>query len=245
MSLGAALSGYARLEGAVPLVYDPEAGEQARELRRLLEAGVESLSEVLKTRPPELEAALVADADWKEAPREDSRAYPPGLPYFTRSTHPPLLVLPQTLSPVLQPRTGATYPLAVWHELAHAFLLKREVVRTPAWLQEFVPQASSAAVARRAGLPLQKHLAQVDREPGFTVRGLEGRADAEAQMAFQNLLLVLGAAALEEFGGAFLERLVHALWEEEHPVSEGRAEELLAESLGPGGWEWLESRPEF
>jgi hypothetical protein len=64
-------------------------------------------------------------------------------------------------------------------------------------------------------------------------------------MAFQNLLLVLGAAAVEEFGDEFLKRLVHALWEEKDIVNEERAEELLADALGAGGRSWLRSRPEF
>lgn len=241
-----ALSGYARLEGAVPVVHAPELWEQAEELRRLLESGSETLSEVLEVDPPDLEAFLIPDNDWDSAPRGNAHPYPPGLPYFTRSAHLPALVLPEKLSLAFQPRTETTYPLAVWHELAHAFLLSRDVIRTPAWLGEFVPQAGAAAVARRSEqLPFAEHLAQVNHEPGFTIRSLKGQASAERQMEFQNLLLLLGAAALEEFGEGFLKRLVRALWEEVEPVGEKRAEELLAEALGPGGREWLRSRREF
>ena len=239
------LEGYECLDGAVPVIYSPGVEEQAAEIQYLLETGAVSLSEVLAVEPPELEVFLVADEAWDEAPRESVRAYPLGLPYFTRSVRPPALVLPVTLSPIFPPRTEATYPLIVWHELAHAFLLKREVVRTPAWLREFVPQAASAAVARRVRLPLDKHLREIDREPGFTVRDLGGHADTEEQMAFQNLLLLMGAAAVEEFGDGFLERLVHTMWEETDVVDEERAEELLADALGPGGRAWLRSRPEF
>lgn len=42
-----------------------------------------------------------------------------------------------------------------------------------------------------------------------------------------------------------MKRLVHALWEETDVVDEERAEELLANSLGPGGRAWLALRPEF
>ena len=241
----ATLPGYKRLDGVVPVVHSPGAEEQAAEMQQLLETGAVSLSEMFDVEPPELEAFLVAGEDWYEAPRESARAYPLGLPYFTRSVHPPALVLPVTLSPIFQPRTEATYPLVVWHELAHAFLLQKEVVRTPAWLREFVPQAASAAVARRVRLPLAEHLRKIDHEPGFTVRDLGGHLDAEEQMAFQNLLLLVGAAALEEFGERFLERLVHAVWDETDVVDEERAEELLANALGAGGRAWLRSRPEF
>ena len=233
------------LGGGVPVLHAPDAEDRARVLRDTLETGVRALSEILAEEPPALRAFLVADADWKEAPRESERPYPPGLPYFTRATSPPALVLPETLSPAIRPRTEATYPLAVWHELAHAFLLKREIVRTPAWLRELVPQALSAAVAKRSGLPLEDHLSRVDREPGFTVRSLHGHADAATQMAFQNLLLRLGTAVLEEFGESFVYRLVRALREETDVVNEERAERLFAEALGPGGPRWLSSRPEF
>jgi len=209
-------------------------------VRDLLEAGTSALSEILAVEPPELEALLVADEDREEAPRESELPYPPGLPYFTRAARPPTLVLPETLSPAFRPRTDATWALAVSHELAHAFLLREPVPRTPAWLRELLPQALSAAVARRVGLPLEEHLEEIDgSSPGFTEPN-----DAAAQMAFQNLLLALGAAALEEFGQGFLRTLAHALWSERDVIGEDRAEELLAEALGPGGREWLRERPE-
>ncbi len=244
-SLPATLPGYERLNGGIPVVHAPGMEERASEVWRLLHMGTGALSALLEVEPPELEAMLVAGEDWDEAPREGERAYPKGLPYFTRSARPAALVLPATLSPVFRPRTQATYPLVVWHELVHAFLLQKEVVRTPAWVGEFVPQAASAAVARRVGLPLDEHLGMIDREPGFTVRGLRGHADTGEQMVFQNLLLLLGADAVEEFGDGFLKRLVRALWEETDVVNEERAEELLADAFGPGGREWLASRPEF
>jgi hypothetical protein len=207
--------------------------------------GSGGLSEILAVEPPDFTASLVADGDWGAAPRETVRPYPPGLPYFTRSVSPPVIALPERLSPVFRPRTEATYPLAVWHELGHAFLLRREeVVRTPAWLGELLPQLAAAAIARRAGV-LDGHLALLDRTPGFTVRTLRQHATADEQMAFQNLLLLLGAAALSEFGEGCVGRMFHALWEEDEVVGEERAEEMFAEALGEGGGGWLRSRPEF
>ena len=236
---------YERLDGAAPVFYPPEMHEGAEEARRLLDTGIEALSEVLEVEPPELEALLVAESDWNWAPRESLRAYPYGLPYFTRSVQPPALVLPEDITTDITPRTEATAPLVLWHELAHAFLLREEIVKTPTWLGEFVPQASAVVVAHRAGQPLAEHLAEIEREPGFTIRKMKGPADAGRQMAFQNLLLSLGAAALGQFGEGFLRRLVHSLWDETKIVDEARASELLAGSLGPDGREWLESRPEF
>lgn len=236
--------GYESLDGPVPVLHAPRLAERAREVQSYLEQGTGALAEILAAEPPELTALVVADEDWNRAPRDNRRPYPPGLPYFTRSANPPVLVLPASLSGVFQPRTEATLPLAVWHELSHAFLLRREVVRTPAWFGEFLPQVAAAAVARRAGL-LEGYLAGMDREPGFTVRGFGGRASAGDQMAFQNLLLAFGAAALSEFGEGLVQRLFHALWEEDEVVDKERAEELLASALGSNGPEWLKSRPEF
>ncbi|CAN5598944.1 hypothetical protein BH24ACT22_BH24ACT22_05540 [soil metagenome] len=240
----AILPDYERLDGAVPVLYPTGMEDRARELCSLLETGTQELSEILKVGPPELQALLVAAEDWREAPRDNSHPYPQGLPYFTRSVTPPALVLPEELSPVFQPRTEALRPLISWHELAHAFLLQREMVRTPAWMREFVPQTAAVAMARRAGLPLADHLSQID-EPGFTVREFGVRSDAEEQMAFQNLLLLFGNATLEKFGGGFLGKLVRTLWDKEDVVDEERAEELLADALGTGGREWLRSRSEF
>jgi hypothetical protein len=241
----ATLPGYERLEAEVPVLYVPRLAGKATEVRGYVAQGYRTLGQILSVEPPGIVAYLVADEDWERAPRDNARPYPPGLPYFTRSVEPPALVLPEELSTVFRPRTGATLPLTVWHELAHAFLLGREVVRTPAWLREFVPQAASAAVARRAGLPLEEHLSRIKSEPGFTVRGFRGPAGAQDQMSFQNLLLLLGAAALDEFGEDFLRRIFYALWEEDEIVDGERAEELLGDALGPGGREWLVSRPEL
>jgi hypothetical protein len=229
----------------VPVHYAPRLAGKATEVRGYLTQGYMTLGRILSVEPPGIVAYLVAGEDWNRAPRDNARPYPPGLPYFTRSIEPPALVLPEVLSTVFRPRTSATLPLTVWHELAHAFLLGREVVRTPAWLGEFVPQAASAAVARRVGLPLREHLSQIEREPGLAVRTFRGPAGVGEQMSFQNLLLLLGAAALDEFGEGFLRRIFHALWEEDEIVYEGRAEELLGDALGPGGRAWLVSRPEF
>jgi hypothetical protein len=236
---------YRHLNGDVPVLYAPRLEAQALEVRDYLGEGYTALSGMLSVEPPGICALLVADEDWKEAPRENADPYPPGLPYFTRSVEPPALVLPAELSPVFGPRTNATLPLTVWHELAHAFLLSREVVRTPAWLGEFVPQAASAAIARRSPLSLEDHLSSIEKEPGFTVRGFRAPAGPRDQMSFQNLLLVLAAAALEDFGDGFLRRLFYDLWEEMELVNEYRAEALLADALGPGGREWLASRQEF
>lgn len=242
---GAPLAGYGRLPGAVPVLHPPRLEDRALELRGYLEEGSGALVEILGVEEPRLVASLVADDDWDLTPRENRRPYPTGLPYFTRSTDPPSLVLPERLAPVFGPRTGMLLPLTVWHELAHAFLLDREVVKMPAWLGELAPQTASAAVARRVGAPLERHLDLTDRDPGFTVRGFGDGAGAEDQMKFQNLLLGLGAAALEEFGEDFLGRLFGALWQEDDVIDAGRAEDLLAGALGPGGGNWLRSRPEF
>jgi hypothetical protein len=215
-------------------------------MRGHLTRGSGALAGILGIGAPELSALLVADEDWDEAPRENERPYPPGLPYFTRSVNPPTLVLPERLSPPFRPRTDALLlPLTIWHELVHAFLLDREVVRVPAWLGKFAPQAASAAVVRRVGLTLEEHLGRVDPAPGFTVRGFAGPAGADGQMRFQNLLLLFATAALRRFGEGFVGRLFRALWAEGDVVGEARAEGLLANALRPGGREWLRSRPGF
>lgn len=224
--------------------HPPEHPERAHEVLAHLENGLRELPKVLGIESPDIEVLLVADGDWTAAPRESQRPYPPGLPYFTRAVEPPTLVLPVDLSPAIEPRTAATWPLVVWHELAHAFVLREETVKTPAWLRELIPQAASAAVARQVGLPLGEHLAAA-QEPGFTARGFTTPASARDQMAFQNLLLRLGSAMVERFGDGFLRILVRALAAEMEIVGEERAYELLAGSLGDGGREWLTSRPEF
>lgn len=239
------LPGYVRLEGETGAVvrHAPDLAERGREVLTYLEAGFAMLPGILGLPAPELEAIVVADDNWDEAPRDNSRPYPGGLPYFTRASKPPALVIPESLSAAIQPQTEITLPLVVDHELAHAFLAGEVAARTPGWLRELPPQAASAAVALGVGLPLEEHLTKIE-SPGFTIRGFRTPAGARDQMAFQNLLLKLGAASLGEFGAGFLRRLVWSL-RREAEVDERRAEELLADALGAGGREWLDSREEF
>lgn len=42
-----------------------------------------------------------------------------------------------------------------------------------------------------------------------------------------------------------MKKLVDALWKEKGIIDEKRSEQMLVGALGPGGREWLESRPEF
>ncbi|CAN5149292.1 hypothetical protein BH20ACT11_BH20ACT11_11790 [soil metagenome] len=239
------LPDYLRLEGEHGAVVRHASlqAKRGREVLASLEKGLGTLPEVLGLPAPDLEALVVADDDWNEAPRDNSRPYPQGLPYLTRAAETRTLVIPASLSAAIQPRTRATLPLVVSHELAHAFLAGEVTARTPPWLRELPPQAASAAVVREEGLPLNEHFANVT-SPGFTIRGFRTPAGAEDQMSFQNLLLKLGAAALEDFGGGFIRRLVDSLRREE-VVDEARAEESLAAALGDGGAEWLATREEF
>ena len=73
-SLPAALPGYERLNGEMPVVHAPGMEERASEVRRLLETGSGVLSTLLEVEPPELEAMLIIDEDWDEAPREGEAA---------------------------------------------------------------------------------------------------------------------------------------------------------------------------
>jgi hypothetical protein len=245
VSGGTALPGYLPLVGRAGAVvrHAPALAERGREVLAHLESGFATLPGVLGLPKPELEALVVTDDDWHEAPRDSSRPYPRGLPYFTRASNPPALVIPAALSGAITPRTPATLPLVVNHELAHAFLAGDMPSRIPAWLRELPPQTASAIVARHEGVPLDAHLAEMGSPP-FTIRSFRTPASAEDQMSFQNLLLRLGAAALEEFGEGFTRRLIFSLRHEEE-ADGARAEALLEGALGEGGREWLRAREEF
>ncbi len=232
------------LTGVVPVFCSPGLDRQASEVSDHLTTGCFCLREILGSETPRLQAMVLSEADWDRAPRESKRPYPFGLPYFTRSTETPTLVFPSELSEALQPRTNLTTPLTVWHELAHAFFLDREPVKMPLWLGELVPQAASAAVALREGVPLKEHLSRIE-PTGFTVREFTLPASAGDQMRFQNLLLLFGVAAVRRFGDGFLLRLIRSMRDESEVVDGNRATELFAASLGGDGSGWLSRREEF
>ncbi|MGI8860389.1 MAG: hypothetical protein ACR2HO_09595, partial [Rubrobacteraceae bacterium] len=127
----ASFPGYERLDGAVSIFHPMGMEDWAGETRDLLDTGAKTFSEILGVETPDLSALLTANEDWEDAPREGEGPYPPGLPYLTQSAEPPVLVLPEALSPAFRPRTSATWPLVVWHELAHAFLLQKPAPPRP------------------------------------------------------------------------------------------------------------------
>lgn len=233
-----------KLPGVVPVLHSPGLGRQASEVGHRLATGCVYLTGIFGSETPRLQAMLLSRADWEHAPRESERPYSFGLPYFTRAAETPTLVFPSELSEALRPRTHLTFPLTVWHELAHAFFLQREIAKMPLWLGEFVPQAASAVVALREGFAIEEHLLRI--EPAdFTVREFTLPASAGDQMRFQNLLLLLGTAAVRRFGDGFLLRLVRSTQGESEAVSEDRAKRLFTASLGADGPGWLSRREEF
>ena len=230
----------------MPVLYAPRLGAKAMELRGYLAEGYRTLSGYSPSSRPEIIALLVADEDWKDAPRDNARPYPPGLPYFTRSVEPPALVLPEELSHRVQAkdrRHAAPYRLA----RAGPRLLARAGGREDPGLARGVRPAGRLGGDRPQGRSLAGRASVADRK-GARVYGAElpwVRRGRGIRCRSRTCCCCSASAALEEFGEGFLRRIFHALWEEDEIVDEERAEELLADALGPGGREWLASRPEF
>ena len=66
----AAPPGYKSLDGEVPVLYAPQLEDEAGEVQGYLAEGYAALSGMLSVEPPGISALLVADEDWRDAPRE-------------------------------------------------------------------------------------------------------------------------------------------------------------------------------
>ena len=216
---------------------------KAGEVRDYLAEGYSALSGILSVEPPGIAALLVADEDWRDAPRDNARPYPPGLPYFTRSVEPPALVLPEELSPVFRPRTAATLPLTSGTSWPTPSCSAGG--RQDPGLARGARPASRLGGDRKKGRICRWRTSVTDRqEPGFTVRSFRGRRGRGIRCRSRTCCSFWRRRRWRSSARASWTHLPRPLGRR-RDSRRGAGRGVARGRLGPGGREWLASRPEF
>ena len=245
---------------AEPLtVYYPAAQHAlARWIVQSIEKAGELLAQLLDQRVPAWEIILVAPTDWSFTPREDPEEPGYALPYWTNATQPPSIVVPLQLDPIIGTPTQEKLAFLLYSALTQAFLEddpRPWPGESPLWADEWPLQFASLWLLRQLdgwhGIVMtdlrEQHAEIFEPEPDgktpVTVRGFDWYDDTSAEdyLVFSLLLEQFAADLLANYSPAILPRFLKFYRNNSSVLLSDDVTAMLANSLGPGGSEWLEN----
>ncbi|MBE3561012.1 MAG: hypothetical protein IMW89_17580 [Ktedonobacteraceae bacterium] len=247
-----------------PLVVYYPAGEEeyARWITTTIDNAARQLAGLLGRSAPELEILVVAPADWELAPHEEPEEIASPQPYWTDVTSPPSLVVPIEVDSIFGELTPAKLAYFLYHELALAFLENDPrpwPVDYPLWADEwqfkFAALWLSHTLDEVEGIvnkDLRKQYVDIfevepDGKTPVTIRGFDWYEDTslEDYLAYELLLEQFTADLLSRYTPDILPRFLDLYRTERKTLLSDEVTEMLAQVLGPGGAEWLESLTYF
>lgn len=220
------------------------------------------LEQLLKTPAPDLELLIVNASDWEHVPPDDMEAPgPPGimLPYWTDVPIRPTLVVPDQMDTILGEATPEKRALLLYHEVAHAFLendIRPWPDDSPLWADEWQMQFAEFWLFQQIHgdskhqditADLHQQFAEIfepeaDGKTPVTIRGFDWYEDTSSEdyLQFALLLEKFAIDLLARYDASILPRFLER-YRKETPLLSDDVTHMLAEVLGPGGEEWLES----
>jgi hypothetical protein len=216
------------------------------------------LMQLLDQPEPYLQVILVAPADWHATPHDDPEEPGNALPYWTNVTHPPSLVIPSQLDPIIGLPTREKLIYLIYTVLTQAFLEhdpRPWPEESPLWADEWQIQFAALWLMQQingqTGIvmkDLHDHYAEIfepelDGKTPVTIRGFDWYEDTsdEDYLTF-NLLLEQFAADLQlKFSPEILPRFLDLYRNACSVLLSDDITDMLASILGPGGAEWLEN----
>ncbi|HZS79696.1 MAG TPA: hypothetical protein VFA41_24000 [Ktedonobacteraceae bacterium] len=244
---------------AEPLtVYYPTGQETlARWIFQMVDKASALLSELLELPTPDLEILIVDPADWSLVPREEPDEPDMLLPFLNGETDPPSLVIPTELDAIIGEPTQEKLALLLFHELAHAFLEldpRPWPEESPLWADEWQLQFAALWLCQQVlGVsgPVMNDLREQytdifepepDGKTPVTVRGFDWYEDTSAEdyLVFDLLLEQFAVDLLANYTPDILSRFLEQYRKGQTVLLSDEVTEMLAQTLGPGGTEWLE-----
>jgi len=216
------------------------------------------LMQLLDQPGPNLQVILVAPADWHASPRDDPDEPGNPFPYWTNVTHPPSLVIPSQLDPIIGLPTQEKLIYLIYTVLTQAFLENDPrpwPEESPLWADEWQIQFAALWLMQQinghSGIvmkDLHEHYAEIfepelDGKTPVTIRGFDWYEDTldEDYLIF-NLLLEQFAADLQlKYSPEILPRFLDLYRTDCSVLLSDDITDMLASILGPGGAEWLEN----
>lgn len=251
---------YATLAEPLKTYYPVGQEALARQILQEVKQANKLLSELLDQPPPKLEILVAAASDWEFTPKEDEdeeEGLATMLPYWTDTTLPPTLVVPEQMDAIIGEATSEKLSLLLYHELAHAFLENDPrpwPEESPLWADEWQLQFAAFWLFQQIHGQTENITADLHRqfaesfepEPDgktpVTVRGFDWYEDTtpEDYLEFVLLLEKFAIDLLAHYDATILPRFLERYRQDVPVLLSDEVTLMLAEALGSGGEEWLE-----
>jgi hypothetical protein len=216
------------------------------------------LKRLLGQPGPNMQIILVAQGDWHVMPHDDPEEPGNAIPYWTNVTHPPSLVIPSQLDPIIGLPTREKLIYLIYTILAQAFLESDPRPwpdESPLWADEWQSQFAALWLMQEMnGQPgivmkdLHEQYAEIfepelDGKTPVTIRGFDWYEDTseEDYLIFNLLLEQFAADLLLNYGPEILPRFLDLYRNDYTVLLSDDVTDMLAGILGPGGAEWLEN----
>jgi len=205
-----------------------------------------------------LQVIMVARSDWHAMPHDDPEEPGNALPYWTNVTHPPSLVIPSQLDPIIGLSSQEKLIYLIDTVLIQAFLENDPrpwPEESPLWADEWQIQFAALWLMQQlnghSGIvmkDLHENYAEIfepelDGKTPVTIRGFDWYEDTsdEDYLIFNLLLERFAADLLQKYYPDILPRFI-ALYRNDYSVLlSDDVTGMFANVLGPGGAEWLEA----
>jgi hypothetical protein len=216
------------------------------------------LMQLLGQPSPKMQMMFVEPADWHATPRDDPEEPTTALPYWTTVTHPPSLVIPSQLDPIIGQPTQEKLIYLIYTVLTQAFLESDSrpwPEESPLWADEWQMQFAALwlmqQVNGQSGIvmeDLHDHYAEIfepelDGKTPVTIRGFDWYEDTSAEdyLIFNLLLEQFAFDLLQKYSPEILPRFLEMYRNDYRVLLSDDITDMFAGLLGQGGAEWLEN----
>ena len=249
---------YARVAEPFSVYYPEGQDSLVRVIIQTVDQAHQRLQQLTGQPGPKMQVILVAPADWHMMPHDDPEEPDQAVPYWTSVTHPPSLVIPSQLDPIVGLPSQGKLRYLVYTVLAQAFLENDPrpwPEESPLWADEW--QIHFAAlwlmqqIHGQSGIVMQdlhEQYAEIfepelDGKTPVTIRGFDWYEDTSAEdyLIFSLLLEQFAADLLSKYSPGILPRFLDLYRNDCSVLLSDDVTDMLAGILAPGGAEWLEN----
>ena len=249
---------YKREATPIPVFYSESRVSLVRTISQSVNHASQELKHLLDQQIPKMQMLLVEPSDWHATPRDDPEEPANALPYWTTVTHPPSIVIPTRLDPIIGQPTQEKLIYLIYTVLAQAFIecdSRPWPEESPLWADEWQMQFAAVWLMQQINgqsgnvmNDLQDHYAEIfepepDGKTPVTIRGFDWYEDTseEDYLIFNLLLEQFAFDLLQKYSPEILPRFLEMYRNDYSVLLSDDITDVLAGILGPGGAEWLEN----
>ncbi|MGZ3622561.1 MAG: hypothetical protein ACXVDN_18895 [Ktedonobacteraceae bacterium] len=248
---------YKREVTPFPVFYSESQASLAYTISASVDHASQKLKQLLDQQIPKMQMLLVEPADWHATSRDDPEEPNNVLPYWTTVTHPPSLVIPSQLDPIMGQPTQEKLFYLIYTVLAQTFLESDSrpwPEENPLWADEWQMQFAAVWLMQQINgqsdivmKDLQDHYAEIfepelDGKTPVTIRGFDWYEDTseEDYLIFNLLLEQFAFDLLQKYSPEILPRFLEMYRKDYSVLLSDDVTDMFSRVLGPGGAEWLE-----